>query len=188
LADSIALAVNLPSKQADQTLAGQILPVIAWYTGASPERRAAVLAVASAQTNAFAEFVVAGLTGPAGATVVAAKFPANPLIHQRGAQVYGNTCFACHGLDAKGVEGAFPPLAGSEWITGDPSAAIRIVLHGPTGPITVAGVAYDSVMPPVLGLSDADIANVLTHLRQSFGNHADPVGRTYDGCGLRNQG
>jgi len=173
-----ALAVNLPFKQADQTLAGQILPVVAWYTGASAERRAAVMAVARGQAHAFAEFVGAGLAGPAGATVVAAKFTPNPLIHQRGAQVYGNTCVACHGLDAKGVEGAFPPLAGSEWITGDPSAAIRIVLHGLTGPITVGGVAYDSVMAPVLGLSDADIANVLTYLRQSFGHDAAPVADT----------
>lgn len=170
-----ALAANLPFKQADQTLAGQILPVVAWYTGASPERRTAVLAAARGQANAFAEFVAAGLAGPATPTVVAAQFAPNPLVHQRGAQVYGNTCVACHGLDAKGVEGAFPPLAGSEWITGDPSAAIRIVLHGLTGPITVAGSTYDSVMPPVMGLSDTDIASVLTYLRQSFGNDASPV-------------
>ncbi|HEY0968351.1 MAG TPA: PVC-type heme-binding CxxCH protein [Opitutaceae bacterium] len=169
-----ALAANLPFKQADQSLAGQVLPVVAWYAGTAPDRRAAVLASARGQSNAFAAYVAGGLavqaTGP-----VAAKFAPDPVIHQRGAQIYGNTCVACHGLDAKGVEGAFPPLAGSEWITGDPSAAIRIVLHGLTGPITVAGQSYDSIMPPVVGLSDGDIASVLTYIRQSYGNDAAPV-------------
>jgi mono/diheme cytochrome c family protein len=133
-----------------------------------------VLASARGQSNAFAAYVAGGLTVPATGPV-AAKFAPDPVIHQRGAQVYGNTCVACHGLDAKGVEGAFPPLAGSEWITGDPSAAIRIVLHGLTGPITVAGQSYESIMPPVVGLSDGDIASVLTYVRQSYGNDAAPV-------------
>ena len=169
-----ALAADLPFKQADQTLAGQILPVVAWYAGTAPDRRAALLASARRHANAFASFIAVGLAGPATGPV-AATFTPDPVIHQRGAQVYANTCVACHGLDAKGVEGAFPPLAGSEWVTGDPTAAIRIVLHGLNGPISVAGTTYDSIMPPVMGLSDGDIASVLTYIRQSFGNDAAPI-------------
>ena len=79
------------------------------------------------------------------------------------------------GIDARGVPETFPPLAGSEWILGDPSMAIRVMLHGLNGPIVVGGFTYESVMPPLAGFPDADIANVLTYVRQSFGNDAAPV-------------
>ncbi len=88
------------------------------------------------------------------------------------------TCVACHGLDGQGVAGAFPPITGVSWMTGDPTLPIRIVMHGLIGPIEVNGTQYDSVMPPVVGLSDADIANVVTYVRQSFGNDASAVTET----------
>ena len=62
----------------------------------------------------------------------------------------------------------------------DPTALVKIVLHGLKGPIKVAGQDYganpNSVpMPPMGGLSDQGIADVLTYLRNSFGHASDPV-------------
>ena len=93
-----------------------------------------------------------------------------------GKQVYSTTCAACHQATGQGVEGVYPPLAGSEWVTGDASKLVRIVLHGMTGPVEVAGETYSGAMPPWGGvLKDVDIASVATYLRSSWGNKASPV-------------
>lgn len=92
-----------------------------------------------------------------------------------GEQVYSTVCAACHQATGKGLPGAFPSLAGSEWVTGDPETPIRIVLAGLSGPIKVAGADFNSMMPPPPGLDDEKIAQVLTYVRKSFGNAADAV-------------
>jgi len=96
-------------------------------------------------------------------------------VHARGIEVYSRTCVACHGPDGKGVAGAFPPLDGVDWVTGDPSKAIRIILHGLQGPIEVAGQRYENVMPPHTDLKDQEIADVLTYVRQTWSNDAAAV-------------
>jgi len=110
------------------------------------------------------------------AKVVAKKH--NPSADQltRGEAVYARTCAACHQSNGTGVDTAFPPLDGSQTATGDPAKAIRIVLHGLTGPVEIPGKpAVNSLMPPVVGLNDADIADVLTFVRHSWSNDAAPV-------------
>ena len=94
----------------------------------------------------------------------------------RGEAVYARTCAACHQSNGTGVDTAFPPLDGSKTATGDPANAIRIVLHGLTGPVEIPGKpAVNSLMPPVAGLNDADIADVLSYVRHSWSNDAAPV-------------
>tara|TARA_B100001123_G_scaffold449444_1_gene614861 strand:- start:1834 stop:2493 length:660 start_codon:yes stop_codon:yes gene_type:complete len=94
-----------------------------------------------------------------------------------GERVYQMTCIACHQPDGMGNDiNQFPPLAESEWVIKDPALLARIVLHGLQGPIEVKGKEYQSIMAPLgIALSDDDIANVLTYVRQSFGNSADAV-------------
>lgn len=70
---------------------------------------------------------------------------------------------------------AFPPLAGSAWATGDAGRAIRVVLHGVSGPVERGGARYDGVMPAHGHLSDARLAAVLTFVRSRFGNAAAPI-------------
>jgi mono/diheme cytochrome c family protein len=86
------------------------------------------------------------------------------------------TCAACHGQQGEGT-GAGPPLAGSEWVTGPPENLIRIQLRGLEGPITVKGREYDipGGMAPLAYQTDAQIAAVLTYVRNSFGNSAAAV-------------
>lgn len=96
-----------------------------------------------------------------------------------GKEVYGRVCVACHQAEGTGVPGAFPPLAGSEWVSGDAEKLAKILLHGLTGPVTVKGQKFDSTMPAWGGsLNDNEIAAVLTYVRSNFGNSADAVDAT----------
>ena len=98
---------------------------------------------------------------------------------QDGGQLFTLYCSACHGVDGKGAgDGAFPPLADSPWLTGDADRAIKVVLHGLTGPVQVAGKSYNLEMPPQGGsLPDDQIAAILTHVRSAWGNKAPAVSK-----------
>ena len=69
----------------------------------------------------------------------------------------------------------FPPLAGSEWVTGEPRVLANILLHGVTGPITVAGKSYEGAMPSFRQLGDAELAAVASYIRSAWGNQAAAV-------------
>ena len=111
----------------------------------------------------------------------AAKAPAAPAAQTPaqgpdGKVVYSTTCAACHQATGEGVEGTYPPLAGSEIVNGDEAKVVRIVLHGLTGPVEVAGETYSGMMPPWGGvLKDPELAAVLTYVRSAWGNKAAPV-------------
>jgi mono/diheme cytochrome c family protein len=92
-----------------------------------------------------------------------------------GKAVYSANCLACHQADGNGVPGLNPPLAGSEWVTGDKAKLVGTVLNGLRGPITVKGERYNGVMPQQSHLADADIAAALTYVRNSFGNQGDVI-------------
>lgn len=93
-----------------------------------------------------------------------------------GAAVFAARCSACHQASGAGLPGVFPPLAGSEWVTGSEAALVAIVLHGATGAITVKGSVYNGAMPAFgAQLPDAELAAVLTHIRRQWGNAAAPV-------------
>ncbi len=81
----------------------------------------------------------------------------------RGQRLYASTCLACHQPNGQGIAGAFPPLAGSDYLNADKRRAISTVLHGLSGAVVVNGQTFNSVMP-ALGLSDEDVANALTYV------------------------
>jgi mono/diheme cytochrome c family protein len=93
-----------------------------------------------------------------------------------GAATFKSLCASCHGADGKGlaIGGAgmpAPPLAGSNRLTlPEKNTAIRIVLHGLTGPVD--GKTYPSVMPPMEAYNDEWIASVVSYLRYEFGGSA----------------
>ena len=95
-----------------------------------------------------------------------------------GKATYDSLCLNCHQANAKGLANIYPPLAGSEWVTGDKGALIKMLLHGLSGPITVKGEPYGTGNPipmPPSGLDDQKTADVLTYIRSNFGNQADAV-------------
>ncbi|MFW5920294.1 MAG: c-type cytochrome [Polyangiales bacterium] len=97
-------------------------------------------------------------------------------VEELGTQTYAQSCAACHQADGQGVGRSFPPLAGSEWVVGEPEVLARIVLHGVQGPIEVAGRSYNGQMPGWGDqLDDEEVAAVLTHERASWGNDAPAV-------------
>lgn len=93
-----------------------------------------------------------------------------------GARVYRSFCVQCHGQDGRGVAGAFPRLAGnSSLLSDDATSLIRLVVQGGRSPPTATGPASQK-MPGFEGtLTDVQIAQVLTYVRQSWGNSARPV-------------
>ena len=131
--------------------------------------------------------VVAKLQAAAGPVPAPAAAPAAPAAAsnvfvkasdeqmKRGAAVYARTCIACHQPTGLGLPPVFPPLANAPIVAGNPELPVKFILQGLMGPITVNGMTYNSMMPPVAGVSDADIADVLTYVRQSFGNKANAV-------------
>jgi putative membrane-bound dehydrogenase-like protein len=87
-------------------------------------------------------------------------------------------CAACHGDTGGGVAGLAPPLAGASWVSGPPEWLARIVLQGLSGPLEVNGESFNGEMPPHVQmeqLDDATLAGLMTYLRRSWGNKADPV-------------
>lgn len=96
-----------------------------------------------------------------------------------GQEVYHRegSCMTCHRGDGNGLAPAFPPISNSPFLT-DTERAIKIVLFGLMGPIEVKGQKFDGQVPmtPFGGmLKDDEIANVLTYVRNTFGNKAGPV-------------
>jgi nitrite reductase (NO-forming) len=92
-----------------------------------------------------------------------------------GEALFAGTCSVCHQPNGAGLEGVFPPLAKSDFLMADLKRAIGIVLNGRTGPVTVNGKNFDSVMPPMSQLNDDEIANILTYVRNSWGNQDGAV-------------
>lgn len=92
-----------------------------------------------------------------------------------GGAIFAANCAACHQANGQGLPGVFPPLAGSEWVVGDPKVLANILLHGVSGKIEVAGQSFDGMMPAFAQLSDAEIAGVLTHIRSTWGNQAEAI-------------
>lgn len=106
-----------------------------------------------------------------GAAVAAGGAAAAP----NGAELF-TRCAACHQATGLGVPGAYPPLAGSEWLLNNPEVPIRIVLHGAQGPITVKNTSFNNAMTPFGDqLSDAEIAAIITYERSSWGNSASAI-------------
>ena len=91
-----------------------------------------------------------------------------------GKRSYDQNCLACHQPDGKGIPGAFPPLAGSDYLLANPKGAIDILLKGLSGKITVSGKEYNGVMPAVK-LSDESVANVLTFILNTWGNNGGEI-------------
>lgn len=92
-----------------------------------------------------------------------------------GEKIYSTYCASCHQQDGKGAPGRYPPLAGTDWVTGDKERLINLLLAGLEGPIEVNGENYNAVMPQHSFLTDREAAEVLTYIRQSFGNDASAI-------------
>jgi len=148
-------------------------PTAAAATAPAPAKPATPTApaqpVATAQPTAPA---------PAAPTAAAAPAPGGGDLAasiERGKAVYMQTCFTCHQATGQGVPGAFPPLAGTDYTTGDARRMVAIVIKGINPPFKVNNVPYVVPMPPPdlafpILKEDAKVADVVNYVRNSFGN------------------
>ena len=93
--------------------------------------------------------------------------------YEHGREVYMKTCFVCHQPNGMGVPEQIPPLAKSDLLMRDKIGAIRGVIQGRSGEVTVNGKKYNATMTPLPYLNDQQIADVITYVRNSWGNAGD---------------
>ena len=93
----------------------------------------------------------------------------------RGKIVYKSICLACHMADGGGVPTMNPPLIKTDYVLGDKTRLIKIVLNGFKEDVEINGQTFSNNMTPHSDLTDRQIADVLTCVRKSFGNRATGV-------------
>ena len=94
---------------------------------------------------------------------------------KRGKLVYDTYCLSCHQADGGGVPNMNPPLIQTSYVLGDKYSLIKIVLNGFQKPVDIDGESYSNNMPPLNGLKDQQIADVLTYIRKNFDNKAATI-------------
>jgi mono/diheme cytochrome c family protein len=109
--------------------------------------------------------------------------PNKPIVHHRragspmvrGKIVYDKICLACHMADGGGVPTMNPPLINTEYVLGNKTRLIKIVLNGFKEDVQINGQSFSNNMTPHSDLKDRQIADVLTYVRRSFGNKATRI-------------
>jgi glucose/arabinose dehydrogenase/mono/diheme cytochrome c family protein len=124
--------------------------------------------------TAFGEKQLAGMAGHMNRTNVKTPDEAKDNLlkgkESPGQIAYMRYCASCHLPQGQGDGNRFPPVFGSEWVNGDRTRLINVVLKGLTGPITVRKKPYDGVMPAHSFLNDEQVADILTYIRTRL-NH-----------------
>jgi len=105
--------------------------------------------------------------------------------YPKGATLFRSICQTCHSADGNGINGLAPPLNKSDWVTGDKSRLIKVILYGLNGPIKIGTKVYKA--PEISGempglasnsnFSDEDIAQVANYIRNSWANKGDKISR-----------
>ena len=91
-----------------------------------------------------------------------------------GESIYNGNCAVCHQANGLGVSRIYPPLAGSNWVLGEPEVVAKVVIAGLGGEIVVKGETYNNVMPGFGAvLSAAEIAAVTNFVRSAWDNEVD---------------
>ncbi|MDR6562297.1 MULTISPECIES: cytochrome c [unclassified Arcicella] len=100
------------------------------------------------------------------------------VVSDSGKIIYETYCLACHQEDGSGVPNMNPPLIKTDWVLGDSTRLINVILKGLKGE-EINGDSYSNEMPAHDFLSDKQIADVLTFVRNSFGNKASAIKPEY---------
>lgn len=96
-------------------------------------------------------------------------------VMERGKKVYTQYCVSCHQADGGGVPGLNPPLEKISYVLGSKSKLISVLLKGMNSHEEIDGETYSNSMPPFPFLTDQQISDVLTYIRNSFGNKATAI-------------
>jgi len=94
----------------------------------------------------------------------------------KGATIYSANCGGCHGPDHKGDGVNYPSLVGSDWVLGDTEKFAMIILNGLQGPTSTGKTYGAGIMGAIgAGLSAQELAVLMTHVRNSFGNTSGDI-------------
>ncbi|NQD69382.1 c-type cytochrome [Sphingobacterium shayense] len=190
--DKVASHVELFKKAAQDPHGRVLLEVIAASSWLSPDKGLTILAkidtaVLDKWNKPAYQTAAAHLNGKSVNEIKKAlAIPSHlqgPDIAQfkRGASLYQRDgfCITCHQADGKGLDiSGFPPLEKSAWVHGNQDRLIKLTLNGLMGPIEVNGKKFPGQVPmtPFGGmLNDQEVADVLTFVRNSFGNKGAAV-------------
>jgi mono/diheme cytochrome c family protein len=177
-------APSLVSKQEASVADWPIGDIVALFkTGVSPQASVngpmaevvlgSTLHWSDVDLNAMAVYLKTLRTAPA---TPATQQTATTSTTPRGSKLYDKHCAQCHGESGQGVANAYPALAGNRAVLMPQKAnLVQIVLNGGYAPATTGNPRPYGMPPFVLTLKDADVAEVLTHIRSSWGNHANAV-------------
>jgi mono/diheme cytochrome c family protein len=108
---------------------------------------------------------------PKASTASAAVTPA---VMARGKVVYNTFCISCHQPDGSGVPSMNAPITKTSYVLGPKTPLINIILKGMQG-VEIDGETYSNVMPSHAFLTNQQVADVLTYVRNNFGNKASGV-------------
>lgn len=115
-------------------------------------------------------------TAPKKAAVQKQAAPVTQATLNKGKLVYMQRCLVCHQADGGGVPHLNAPLDGASGVRSDDKARlVRIILKGMTDRVELDGEYYSNNMAPLADLSDQQIADVLTYIRNSWSNKASAV-------------
>jgi mono/diheme cytochrome c family protein len=155
-------ATTASAKAAPAATAAPAKPAVKGKTTASKTtatKKAATPSKPTAKTASAKPALPAGVTQ--------ARFDA-------GKALYATNCVVCHQADGGGVGNLNPPLVKTSWVLGDKNRLVQVLLHG-LSQQEIDGEQYSNAMPAFNYLSDQEIADVLTYVRNSFGNKAAVV-------------
>jgi len=93
----------------------------------------------------------------------------------RGKKVYTMRCLSCHLPEGTGIQNVNPSLIKTKSVLGNKEQLIQIIIKGMEAGTEIDSIKYNNVMPPAPDIRDLDIADVLTYVRNSFGNKAKAV-------------
>jgi len=122
-------------------------------------------------------FITTGLQAQARKHKAAGKQPSAALKASMaaGAPIFAENCAACHQADGMGIPSMNPPLAKTTFVLGDKARLIKIILNGFSDDVDINGQRYSNTMAAHDFLKDQEIADLLTYIRNSFGNKASAV-------------
>ena len=130
--------------------------------------------LSDADVQAMAVYLKSRARAAAASQAQNQRIPAT--VAERGLKVYDRHCATCHGEQGQGAPGIYPALAGNRAVLlGEPTNLVQALLYGGYGPATTGHPRPFGMPPFVLELDDRDIAAVLTHTLNQWGNQAGEV-------------
>ncbi len=94
---------------------------------------------------------------------------------QEGRRLYSLHCANCHQPDGNGLARLYPPLRNSDYLKANKSKVICGIKYGQKGPITVNGIEFNQIMPPLPNLTDLEIAEIATYIYTEFADTAQII-------------